>query len=165
MSRPAARALMEALGVKAKKRELHRAWPVEPPHRIERDGDRLSLLTICVPFPPSLNTYWRHLKNGRTLISEAGRMYKAHIRTLAMLHRLERAFPSDSVAVTLELVMPDHRRRDIDNSAKVIFDAFTSAKVWTDDSQADELHIIRKGVAAPGFVIVTVEAMRKVDGK
>ena len=136
----------------------HRAWQIEGPQEVIRDGTRLSLLTIALPFPPSLNRYWRHLANGRTLISEQGTAYRKHVERVALLHRLAGSFPDQRVIVTLILVMPDNRRRDIDNIPKALCDALTKAKVWGDDEQMDELHIIRKGVSAPGFVLVTIEA-------
>lgn len=138
---------------------LHRAWPIEPPHEMERDGERLSLLALCLPFPPSLNTYWRHLANGRTLISEHGRHYRAHVKGVALMHRLAGAFPDQRLKVALELTMPDNRRRDIDNAPKSLLDALTAAQVWGDDEQVDELHIYRRGVSPPGFVIVRIEQL------
>ena len=36
-------------------------------------------MMITLPFPPSMNTYWRHVmvgKHPRTLISEKGRIYR-----------------------------------------------------------------------------------------
>jgi crossover junction endodeoxyribonuclease RusA len=129
---------------------------MEPPHELEMDGGRLSLLTICLPYPPSLNTYWRHLQNGRTLISEHGRHYRAHVQGVALMHRLAGAFPNQRLSVRLELVMPDNRRRDIDNAPKALFDALTAARIWGDDEQVDEMHVIRRGVSPPGFCIVRI---------
>lgn len=124
-----------------------------------QDGNRLSLLVLALPYPPSLNTYWRHIANGRTLISERGRIYRKHIQTVALMHGLIGAFGDKRLAVALELVMPDSRRRDIDNAPKALFDALTKAGVWDDDEQVDDLRIIRKGVCAPGFVLVRIESI------
>jgi len=151
--------MQDAREVTPKAQKYRAAWPVEPPHAMERDGNSMSLLTICLPYPPSLNTYWRHLKNGRTIISLAGRLYRAHVEMVANRYMLSKAFPTQRLAVSIDLVMPDRRTRDIDNLAKVIFDAFTASRMWGDDSQVDEMHIYRKGISAPGFVIVTVAAI------
>ena len=43
---------------------------------------------ITLPFPPSMNTYWRHVmvgKHPRTLISEKGRIYRKTSSTSAWL--------------------------------------------------------------------------------
>lgn len=139
---------------KPRKNPLLRAWNVEPPQ--ERTA---SLLRICLPYPPSLNKYWRHLKNGRTIISENGVAYRRHVCMVALMHRLAGCFPSQRLAVTMELVMPDRRTYDLDNSAKALFDALTKAQIWGDDSQVDDMRIIRRGVCNPGFVTLTIEVM------
>ena len=59
--------------------------------------------------------------------------------------------------VTITLNPPDKRRRDIDNFAKAIFDALTHAQVWLDDSQVDDLRIIRGPVMRYGEAIVEIE--------
>lgn len=54
--------------------------------------------------------------------------------------------------------MPDRRRRDLDNMPKALFDGLTHAGVWTDDSQIDDLRIVRSW-AAGGCVVVRIEAL------
>jgi crossover junction endodeoxyribonuclease RusA len=139
-------------------RNLRNAWQIEPPQSIVRDedGGRLAQLTIALPYPPSLNKYWRHLPNGRTLISEHGRIYMRHINAIATLHRLKGSFPDQRLAVSLDLIMPDRLRRDVDNVPKCIFDALSKSCVWGDDSQVDEMHVYRKGVSPPGFVLISI---------
>lgn len=61
------------------------------------------------------------------------------------------------IAVMVVAVMPDKRKRDLDNLCKSLFDAMTHAGVWQDDSQINTLLIRRNGVKAPGRVIVTVK--------
>jgi crossover junction endodeoxyribonuclease RusA len=58
--------------------------------------------------------------------------------------------------VQVQAYMPDKRKRDLDNTLKAVFDAMTHAGVWKDDSQIDDLRIVRSGVEAPGRVLVTV---------
>lgn len=124
-----------------------------------KDGLRLAELSLCLPFPPSTNTYWRHLPGGKTLISEAGRKYRAFVQGVALMHKLAGSFPNQRLRVILQLIPPDKRRRDIDNSCKALFDAFTHAKIWGDDEQVDTLHIIKRGDSKPGFVLVSIEAV------
>ena len=61
--------------------------------------------------------------------------------------------------VQVQAYMPDKRKRDLDNTLKAVFDAMTHAGVWKDDSQIDDLRIVRSGVEAPGRVLVTVRQM------
>lgn len=97
---------------------------------------------IVLPWPPSVNTYWRTFR-GRMLISEAGRRY----RTVAMLIAgVGEKFGGQPVVVTIEAWFPDLRKRDLDNLLKAPLDALTHAGVYEDDSQIVGLHITRAGL-------------------
>lgn len=101
-------------------------------------------MKLVLPFPPSVNTYWRAPNKGplkgRHLISEKGRAYQsvacaAIIEQLCCLPK-----PSSSpAAVEILLYPPDARRRDIDNYNKALFDALTHAGIWEDDSQVQRM--------------------------
>lgn len=120
-------------------------------------------MKIRLPFPPSVNTYYRHyvipLKSGRgrsvTLISKPGREYRADVVRIAS----GGASLSGRLAVTIELYMPDKRVRDCDNYVKAVLDALTHAGVWGDDSQIDELHIYRREIKRGGELVATIEVM------
>ncbi len=101
---------------------------------------------LVLPFPPSLNSYYRNVSTGklagRTLISEAGRRYRQAVYDLAARSSWPR-FGEERLRVTIEAWMPDRRRRDLDNVLKAVLDALTHALVWRDDSQIDDLRIVR----------------------
>lgn len=62
------------------------------------------------------------------------------------------------LAMTVLFVLPDHRRRDLDNLNKGIFDSLNGI-VFEDDSQVVDLHLTKKvDKQAPG-IYVTVEAV------
>ena len=111
-----------------------------------------------LPWPPSVNTYWRHPSRGklagRTLISEKGREYRATITKLAAAHKW-RTVPG-KVAVTIRASPPDRRVRDLDNILKSLLDSLVHAGVMQDDSDIDELHIFRLPPRAPGTVFLTI---------
>lgn len=96
---------------------------------------------IVLPFPPSLNRYWRSV-NGRVLISKEGREFREHVTLMAAGQKWPK-FGQDRIAVHIEAWMPDKRRRDLDNLTKATLDALTHAGVWADDSQIDDLRITR----------------------
>lgn len=100
----------------------------------------VDVVSLILSWPPSTNRYWRHVGN-RTLISRAGREYKAAVRG-AVLEQLGAIQPmAGRVAVTVELSPPDRRRRDIDNHAgKALLDSLQHAGLLEDDSQVVELH-------------------------
>lgn len=97
-------------------------------------------MKLTLPFPPSVNTYWRAPNKGplagRHLVSAAGRKYQSEA-CAAIVEQLRR-LPKPSTtpaAVSITLFPPDQRRRDLDNYNKALFDALTHAGVWEDDSQ------------------------------
>ena len=47
------------------------------------------------------------------------------------------------IDVLVNLLPPDKRRRDIENTAKCLLDSLTHAGLWLDDYQISALHMIR----------------------
>lgn len=125
-------------------------------------------MILLLPFPPSVNTYWRHLSKGplagRTLLSEDGRKYRG---TVALALRRQRGLGDQAalagrLKVDIEARMPDRRRRDLDNVPKALLDALTHAGFWLDDSQIDDLRIWR-GERLAGELVVTVTELPVVQ--
>ena len=118
------------------------------------------MIDITLPWPPSVNQYWRHPSSGplagRHLISEQGRAYRGKV--LAQLtaegHRYQLA---DRLAMSILCYPPDRRRRDLDNVLKAALDALVFAGVMLDDSQIDRLAIERREVHEPGHLKIKVE--------
>lgn len=104
------------------------------------------MIELILPFPPSVNRYWRSPNKGkfagRTLLSEAGRKYRA-----AALNALADQHPGKvikgRVEVHLALFPPCRRKRDIDNYIKGVLDVLTHGRIWEDDEQVDRLSVIR----------------------
>jgi len=101
-----------------------------------------------MPWPPSVNTYWRHPNKGplagRTLVSEKGRAYRTDCQALALRDKWPAFDAASRLKVQIIAFPPDKRRRDLDNVLKAALDALTQCGVWGDDSQIDQLEIIRK---------------------
>ena len=92
-------------------------------------------MTFDLPFPPTVNTYWRHdPKTRRTLLSRKGRAFKQEA-VLAVRSQMLGLFPLDDPAdVTITLHPPDKRKRDADNYGKAVMDALVDAGVLEDDN-------------------------------
>lgn len=122
------------------------------------------VMQIDLPWPPSMNSYWRHLSKGplagRVLISEEGRKYRTAVQQVVIAQGCHgpRGVGQQRIKVDLEVRMPDKRRRDLDNLPKALLDALTHATVWHDDSQIDDLRVWRSDRIG-GFVRVTIEPM------
>lgn len=98
---------------------------------------------IVLPFPPSVNRYWRNVR-GRTLISEAGRIYRQLVIQEALVARPVRF--EGPLRVSISAWLPDSRRRDADNMLKAPLDALTHAGYIDDDSQILDLRIRKAGI-------------------
>jgi len=110
------------------------------------------MLTVTLPWPPTVNTYYRNL-NGKTLISAKGREYRQAVADQVLIQRAGKAY-AGRLGVLVEAYPPDKRSRDLDNILKSLLDSLTKAGVWADDSQIDDLQVVRKTVG--GMVRVQV---------
>jgi crossover junction endodeoxyribonuclease RusA len=90
------------------------------------------MLVLTLPFPPSVNTYWRNIGRGRTIISKRGRQYRDDVVGHVAAHP-KADMLADRLHVAITLHPPDNRRRDVDNYLKAPLDALTHAGVWADD--------------------------------
>lgn len=101
-----------------------------------------SVRHYLLPFPPSVNRYYRHV-GFRTLLSREGREYRQLVCSLLA----GRSGPPlvGPLEAELHLYPPDRRRRDWDNFQKAIWDALQHAGVYRDDSQIKraiiEMHV------------------------
>jgi len=105
------------------------------------------MVTLVLPWPPTVNSYWRHVRCGRgikVLVSEKGRKYRQTVANIAIKTLgLQRQSISGRLRVEIAACPADRRVRDLDNILKSLLDAITHAGVWSDDGAIDDLHIIR----------------------
>ena len=123
------------------------------------------MIEIELPFPPSLNAYYRHPSRGplagRHLISAKGREYRSEvISRIAPLNYSARG----RLAVVITCHAPDKRRRDLDNLVKGLNDALTHAGVWEDDSQVKRMLVEWGPVIPEGKVEITISKYEKTAG-
>ena len=97
------------------------------------------MIEITLPWPPSVNTYWRNF-DGRMIISAKGREYRETVGDQMMLQKKVRHF-AGPLRVVIEAWRPDKRRRDLDNLLKATLDGLAHAGVYEDDSQIVDLRI------------------------
>ena len=93
----------------------------------------ISPLYFELPYPPSVNGIWRHgqgsfykSKNYRTWERDAGWALKEQAKGKRV---------AGPFAVQIDLTRPDKRKRDLDNTIKVILDLLKNLHVTDDDSE------------------------------
>jgi crossover junction endodeoxyribonuclease RusA len=117
-------------------------------------GTRLAAFEL--PFPPSVNSYWRRGGN-HTYISAAGQQYRKDV-CAAVFSMFGVPSPmKGEVALVVDLEPPDARKRDIDNHCgKALFDALVHSGIIVDDSQIKKLTAEMHPKNPPGRVVVQV---------
>ncbi|MDR3431070.1 MAG: RusA family crossover junction endodeoxyribonuclease [Rouxiella aceris] len=113
-------------------------------------------MQLILPFPPSMNGYWRSTGKG-VLISARGRIFRAN--ALAAIYQQLRCRPSallTELDVHLILFPPTRAKRDLDNFQKALFDGLTHAGIWKDDSQVKRMLVEWGEVTKGGKAEITI---------
>jgi len=114
------------------------------------------MIEITLPWPPTVNTYWRNF-NGRTIISAKGREYRVAVADQVLIQRAAKHVDY-AVKVEIKAYRPDRRRRDLDNILKALLDALTHAGVMEDDALIEDLRVYWADEVG-GMVKVRIEGM------
>lgn len=119
------------------------------------------MIEMTLPWPPSVNTYWR-MFNNRMIISEAGRKYRAAVVEQVFLQARGKS-TIGPVKVVIEAWRPDNRKRDLDNLLKAVLDSLGHAGIYVDDSLIVDLRIYwAKDVG--GMLKINIEEMNEQKG-
>jgi crossover junction endodeoxyribonuclease RusA len=116
-------------------------------------------MRLTLPWPPSANTYYRHVSRGplagRVLLGEAGRAYRKAVDAVVAQARARKA-----LAVPLEVRIaafpPDRRKRDLDNLLKSVLDCLEASGVIENDNLIESLSIYRAERVAGGQLEVQI---------
>jgi crossover junction endodeoxyribonuclease RusA len=110
-----------------------------------------------LPWPPSVNHYWRRNPRGGNYISAEGKTYLQHV---ALLMRQARVKPVEGpVSFKVRLHPPNRKRRDLDNSLKVLIDAVAKGGALGDDFQIKHIEASMLDVVPDGHATVTIEPL------
>lgn len=122
------------------------------------------MIEIVLPFPPTVNHYWKHRHTKTrtiTYITEAGKKFRRDAILLIKKQRANKHYDVRMRAI-IELYPPDKRKRDLDNYNKGVLDALTHAGVIVDDSIIDELIIKRCKKVDGGETVVKLEPISEI---
>ena len=115
-------------------------------------------MRIVLPWPPSINHYWRRV-GSRTLISREGRTFRKNVCALLGGGGPRKPPAGGRIALCMDAFPPDRRRRDLDNIAKSVLDALEHAGVYKDDSQVDLLVTRRRGPVKGGRLDIRIDEL------
>ena len=121
---------------------------------------------FVLPFPPSMNTYWRNFR-GRTVLSKNGRQFKADVQDYVIEQNIPK-FGDKKLKITMILRPRDKRKIDIDNRIKAVLDSLQDAGVFDDDFQVDHIEMIRGEQIKGGLIRVLIEELpdpRQTEGE
>ena len=110
-----------------------------------------------LPFPPSMNTYWRNFR-GRTVLSKNGRQFKTDVQDYIIEKNIPK-FGDKKLKITMILRPRDKRKIDIDNRIKAVLDSLQDAGVFDDDFQVDHIEMIRGEQIKGGLIRVLIEEL------
>lgn len=114
------------------------------------------MITLTLPWPPSVNRIWRRVGNN-TILSAEGRSYRKNVADICLVNKVSGRQINSRLSVILDANPPDKRKRDLDNLPKAVFDALTHAGVWEDDSQIDEMIVRRNQSVKGGLITITIQ--------
>ena len=112
-------------------------------------------VVLHLPWPPSVNDYYKTGRQGQRYLSYKVREYRA-----AVLESISEQVPGlyldDRLFMEVYLFPPNRRTMDLDNRMKGLLDALTESGVWEDDKLVDQLHVYRGEVVKSGAVRVEI---------
>ena len=111
------------------------------------------MIQLLLPFPPSVNHYWGQRGNHRFL-GKRGKEFRQQVAEACLESGIKTMH--GRLAVHVALFPPDRRKRDVDNILKPLLDACEHAGCFVDDSQIDELHIIRQDAKKGGACTILI---------
>ena len=115
------------------------------------------MIELELPFPPSVNHYYRHI-GPRTLISREGRAFREKV--CSILTAIGVQCMTGPLEMHIEVYPPDRRRRDIDNVQKALLDSLEHGGAYQDDSQIVRLVIEKRAPVPGGRTIVRIRSQK-----
>lgn len=114
-------------------------------------------MELELPWPPSINHYWRRSPHGGSFISSEGKAYLEHV---GLLLKMKRVKPIEGpVAIRITLNPPNLRRRDLDNCFKVLIDAITKGGAMGDDFQIKHIEATMLDVVKNGRAVIELKPL------
>ena len=118
-----------------------------------------SSLKTDLPFPPTLNTMYPSKQGGGRTLSKRGRAFKTEVYARLLEQHGRVRLLTGPLKATLEVIPPDHRKRDLDNLIKPVLDGLVAAGVMLDDSQVKVIYAEMLAPSETGACTVIIEEL------
>lgn len=116
-------------------------------------------MRLTLPWPPSVNSYWLHRKDGHTYLTERAHTYRSEVHVAALMQKFDRPIAIGRLKIEVDCHPPDKRIRDLDNICKGLLDALKYCRLIRDDGDIDDLHIRRLKNIPHGAVHVEISTL------
>lgn len=124
-------------------------------------NDQPRSVLLQLPWPVSVNAYWKTTRFGSVYVSAAGKAYKAAVT--AHVRRLREPSLVGRIFFAAWFYPPDRRGRDLDNCFKVLIDAIADSGVIANDKHIKKIHAeMMPEVMAGGMAIVELTELPEV---
>ena len=100
-------------------------------------SDEPRAVMLQLPWPPSINSYWKRSKFGSVYVSSEGKAYG--VAVVALIRRLQEAALVGRISLDAKFYPPNRQRRDLDNCLKVMIDAIQASGIISNDFQIKKL--------------------------
>ena len=100
---------------------------------------------LTLPWPPTVNTYWRVRVNGKYptfFVAQDGIRYRRNVQGYCLAWKVKPI--KGRVRIVVDAYPPDRRVRDLDNVLKALLDSLRYGGAYLDDGQIDHLTVIRR---------------------
>lgn len=127
----------------------------------------LMSLRFTLPWPPSVNTYWRHAvvggkwKKARAMVflSQAAKDYRVGVLAALREAQVPKGALRGRLSIHVIAHPPSAGDHDLDNLWKGMLDSLKHAGIIRDDADFDDEHIVRGRVVKRGMLSVTLSEL------
>lgn len=114
---------------------------------------------LKLPWPPSVNSYWRR-RGSQYYISKKGQQYRKEVTQIIQNTNLDIQTES-RLRIKVIAAVPDSRRRDLDNILKSLLDSLIHARFALDDEQFDDIRVIRGERVRGGLLNIKITELEE----
>jgi len=120
-------------------------------------------VTLILPISPSVNDTYGLTTSGGVPIKYIKTRGKAFFKEVNEYVKKNGFDIHSNIPLKVEIIInfATNHRNDLDNRLKSLLDSLTLSGVYEDDSQINELHVIRGETKKPGSIIIKISEYKE----